>query len=309
MSILSPKAVVVVPTFRRPEMLRATLKSLAEQQTSVSFVVLVVENDAEGLAGQDAAFDMFARERLNGLTIVEPKQGNVEAINAGFAAAMARFPDANYFLMIDDDEIASPQWLDRMVSAADHSQAGIVGGPVNPRFEGGVALGMQSHPVFWPISAPTGPLPMIYGSGNCLIRRAVFEILGMPAFDVAFNFLGGGDTDFFTRARDAGIAFYWQADALITETVPPARTQSHWVFKRGLRIGAINRRIDRKTRPAARVLVKDAAILALSPFRFVRELIASRSLLQAAHPVNIALGRLLSIGGIETSQYRAGKKA
>jgi GT2 family glycosyltransferase len=307
MSELAPKAVVVVPTFRRPDMLRATLRSLAAQQTSVPFVVLVVENDAEGLAGQDAAFEIFAREHLSGVTIVAPRQGNVEAINAGFAAALDRFPDAAYFLMIDDDEIASPLWLDRMVHAAESSHAGIVGGPVNPRFEDSVACGMQSHPVFWPISAPTGPLPMIYGSGNCLIRRSVFETLGTPAFDVAFNFLGGGDTDFFTRARNAGIAFYWQADALITETVPSARTQPNWVFKRGLRIGAINRRIDRKSKAAPLVLLKDAIILALSPFRFLRELVTSRSLLRAAHPVNIALGRLLSIGGIETSQYRAGR--
>jgi GT2 family glycosyltransferase len=302
-----PKAVIVVPTFRRPEMLRATLKSIAAQKTDNTFAVLVVENDATGLAGQDAAFEMFAREKINGLTIVADKQGNVEAINAGFAAALARFPQTQYFVMIDDDEIASERWLDRMIGAADGSGAGIVGGPVTPTFEADVSNGMRIHPVFWPINAPSGPLPMIYGSGNCLIRRDVFERLGLPAFDVAFNFLGGGDTDFFTRAKNAGVSFYWQADAHVTEMVPPARTQTKWVFKRGLRIGAINRRIDLKTKGAARVLLKDAAILALSPLRFVRELMRSRSLLTASHPVNVALGRILSIGGIETSQYRAGR--
>jgi GT2 family glycosyltransferase len=305
--MIEPLAIVVVPTFRRPAMLRDTLASLAAQQTAVPFAILVVENDAEGLAGQDAAFDVIARNKLNAVTIVERKQGNVHAINAGFAAALERFPSARYFLMIDDDEIASPFWLDRMVGAAEASHAGIVGGPVNPEFDGTLTNGMRSHPVFWPISAPTGPLPMIYGSGNCLIRRAVFDQLGAPAFDVAFNFLGGGDTDFFTRARNVGVAFFWQADALITERVPETRTRPGWVFKRGLRIGAINRRIDRKAKPQGRVLLKDAAILALSPFRFVRELVRSRSLLRALHPVNIALGRLLSIGGVETSQYRAGR--
>jgi len=304
---LDPKAVVVVPTFRRPAMLRATLQSLAAQEVDFRFAVLVVENDAEGLAGQEAAFEVFARERLNGVAIVEARQGNVEAINAGFAAALERFPHARYILMIDDDEIASPRWLARMVEAAEVSGAGIVGGPVNPQFEADAPGGMQAHPVFWPIKAPTGPLPMIYGSGNCLIRRDVFELLGRPAFDPAFNFLGGGDTDFFTRARGAGVGFYWQADALVTEMVPADRTQARWVFKRGLRIGAINRRIDRKSRPAALVVAKDVAILALSPFRFVRELVRSRSLLLAFHPVNVALGRVLSMGGIETSQYRAGR--
>jgi GT2 family glycosyltransferase len=304
---VAPRAVVVVPTFRRPEMLRATLQSLARQEVGFPFAVLVVENDAEGLAGQDAAFEVFAREHLDGVTILAARQGNVEAINAGFAAALERFPETDLFLMMDDDEIASPQWLVRMVEAAQTSGAGIVGGPVNPEFEAAIGTGMRTHPVFWPIKAPTGPLQMIYGSGNCLIRRSVFEQLGLPAFDIAFNFLGGGDTDFFTRARNAGVAFYWQADALITEIVPAARTQTRWVFKRGLRIGAINRRIDRKSKAAIAVLAKDAAILALSPLRFARELIRSRSLLLASHPVNVALGRLLSIGGIETSQYRAGR--
>jgi GT2 family glycosyltransferase len=302
-----PLAVIVVPTFRRPHMLRKTLATIVEQKTDYSFAVLVVENDAAGLEGQDVAFDMFARHRMNGVTIVESRQGNVEAINAGFSAALDRFPSARYILMIDDDELASPYWLDRMIGAAERSGAGIVGGPVTPQFEAVLPAGMRTHPVFWPISAPTGPLPMIYGSGNCLVRRDVFRRLGQPAFDIAFNFLGGGDTDFFTRARQAGVSFYWQADALVTEMVPAARTQASWVFKRGLRIGAINRRIDRKVTPMATVLLKDAAVLALSPFRFVRELVRSRSLLHAMHPVNIALGRLLSVGGVETSQYRAGR--
>lgn len=302
-----PRAVVVVPTFRRPQMLRGTLAALAAQETNVGFAVLVVENDAEGLAGQDVAFEMFAARRLNGVAIVAERPGNVEAINAGFAAAIERFPAARYVLMIDDDEIASPHWLQRMVDAADSSMAGIVGGPVNPDFDAAVGEGMRSHPVFWPIDRESGPLPMIYGSGNCLIRREVFALLGAPAFDPAFNFLGGGDTDFFTRARDAGVSFYWEAEALVTERVPETRTRPQWVFKRGLRIGAINRRIERKGRPAAQVLLKDAAILALSPFRFVRELARSRSLLRALHPISIALGRLLSIGGVETAQYRAGR--
>jgi GT2 family glycosyltransferase len=302
-----PKAVVVVPTFRRPEMLRATLNGLARQEADFPFAILVVENDAEGLAGQNAAFDVFARERLNGVTIVEPRQGNVEAINTGFAAALERLPNTPFILMMDDDEVASPHWLARMVEAAERSGAGIVGGPVIPQFDAQIGSGMRGHPVFWPIRAPTGPLPMIYGSGNCLIRRSVFAKLGLPAFDVAFNFLGGGDTDFFTRARRAGVSFYWQADALITETVPAARTQPRWVLQRGLRIGAINRRIDRKSKAGLIVLAKDLAILAISPFRFLRTLATSRSVLQAAHPINVALGRLLSIGGVETSQYRAGR--
>ena len=56
--------------------------------------------------------------KLSGLCVVEPHQGNCHAINAAFETALATFPAAEHFLMIDDDEIASPDWLERMVSTA-----------------------------------------------------------------------------------------------------------------------------------------------------------------------------------------------
>ena len=92
--MIEPVAVVVVPTFRRPEWLRATLNSLSAQRTTLPFAVLVVENDA-GLAGKAVA------EAMGVDVIVEPRQGNVEAINAGFIAALKRHGRAKYLLMIE----------------------------------------------------------------------------------------------------------------------------------------------------------------------------------------------------------------
>ena len=37
--------------------------------------------------------------------------------------------------MIDDDEIASPDWLEQMVGAAEATGADVVGGPVFPNFD------------------------------------------------------------------------------------------------------------------------------------------------------------------------------
>ncbi len=44
-------AVVCVPTFRRPDMLRATLESLVAQRTNISFAVVVIDNDADARTG------------------------------------------------------------------------------------------------------------------------------------------------------------------------------------------------------------------------------------------------------------------
>ena len=57
--------------------------------------------------------------------------------------------------------------------------------------------GLRHHPAFAPAYDATGPVPVIYGSGNCLIRSSVFERIAEPSFDLRFNLLGGGDTDFF----------------------------------------------------------------------------------------------------------------
>ena len=126
--------------------------------------------------------------------------------------------------MIDDDEIASPDWLERMVSTAKTTGADLVGGPVWPDFDDEMKRGLRRHPAFAPAYQNSGPVPVIYGCGNCLIRRAVFERLGAPAFDLRFNFLGGGDTDFFYRCMRLGLRFHWTADASISETVPQSRT-------------------------------------------------------------------------------------
>src|SRR5882757_1312944 len=182
--------VVCVPCFRRPQHLRQTLQSLANQRTARRFAVVMVENDAQRTESVPVAAE-FLTAKLQGLCVVEPQQGNCHAINAAFETALDTFPQAASFLMIDDDEIASPDWLERMMSAAEITGADIVGGPVRPHFDDARKRGLRRHPAFAPAYAASGPVPVIYGCGNCLIRRPVFERVGAPAFDLRFNFLGG----------------------------------------------------------------------------------------------------------------------
>ena len=129
----SIEIVVCIPSFRRPQHLRLTLQSLADQRTDRRFAVVVVENDA-GCESVPVAAEFLGSGKSPGLCVVEPHQGNCHAINAAFETALATFPAAEHFLMIDDDEIASPDWLERMVSTAETTGADLVGGPVLARF-------------------------------------------------------------------------------------------------------------------------------------------------------------------------------
>jgi GT2 family glycosyltransferase len=303
--------VVCVPCFRRPEHLSKTLQSLADQRTLRRFAVVMVENDASSCGSVPVASEFLRAGKFPGLCVVEPRQGNCHAINAAFETAQAIFPDASHFLMIDDDEIASEDWLERMVRAAEVTGADVVGAPVLQHFDDDTKRELQRHPAFRPAYETSGPVPIIYGCGNCLIKRPVFDKLGSPAFDLRFNFLGGGDVDFFTRGRLSGMKFHWVAEAVIVETVPDARTRPAWIALRGLRIGAINYHVQRKVARTpwlrARLAAKVLALLPLSLVRAIRLFLTEQKPLIALHPMIVAAGGLLAAIGIEPQPYKASK--
>jgi len=303
--------VVCIPSFRRPRHLRLTLESLANQRTERRFAVVIVENDASKCEGVPVAAEFLASGKFPGLCMVEPRQGNCQAINAAFETALATFPAASSFLMIDDDEIASPDWLETMVLSAETTGADVVGGPVLPNFDDDRKQGLRRHPAFAPAYDTSGPVSVIYGCGNCLIKRPVFARLGEPAFDLRFNFLGGGDCDFFTRCRRAGFRFHWAAEAVIVETVPKNRTNIGWLVRRGLRIGAINYHIQRKAAPTvwsrAMLIATMFAMLPFSLFRAGRLVLREHRAVIAMHPMTVAVGSVLATVGIEPQPYEASK--
>jgi GT2 family glycosyltransferase len=303
--------VVCIPSFRRPRHLRLTLESLANQRTERRFAVVIVENDVLRSQSVPVAAEFLASGKFPGLCVIEPRQGNCRAINAAFETALTRFPTATHFLMIDDDEIASPDWLERMVHAAETTGADVVGGPVFPAFDDDSKSGWRRHPAFWPAYETSGPVSVIYGCGNCLITRPVFTRLADPFFDLRFNFLGGGDYDFFTRCRRAGLRFHWAAEAVIVETVPESRTRFGWLVLRSLRIGAINYHIQRKAAGTVwsqtRLIAKMFGLLPFSLFRAARLYLIEHKAIVAMHPMMVAAGSVLATVGIEPQPYEASK--
>lgn len=312
MSVIEPKAVVCIPSFRRPDGLKRTLDSLTQQTVDFPFAIVVVDNDGAGQAGLAVTQAFLEQTGRPGQTLVEHNQGNCYAINTAFGTAREAYPSAQYFLMIDDDEIASPQWLSNMVAAAIAYNADIVGGPVVREFDGPAPRGVVAHPLFGSIAAKTGTVDMIHGSGNCLISRRVFERLEKPQFDVQFNFLGGGDMDFFTRCKRAGFTFAWSAEALITEFVPEDRMVPTWIMTRSLRTGIINYSIDRVRRPGVpgQVLLaaKNIISLGLAVPRAISAFVSTGQWLPATHPVLLSVGRFMASVGITLSPYKATKK-
>src|SRR3981081_425264 len=111
--------VVCIPCFRRPQHLRLTLQSLANQRTDRRFAVVIVENDALACGSVPVASEFLTSGKLSSLSVGEPRQGNCHAINAAFETALAMFPAAAHFLMIDEDERASREGLGLRVPGSD----------------------------------------------------------------------------------------------------------------------------------------------------------------------------------------------
>ena len=305
--------VVTVPTFRRPAQVLETLASLQRQQTARRFAVVLIENEAEKREGAIAATPLFESGAIAGMIIIAHERGNCCAYNAGFETALANFPRSSWVAVIDDDEVADPEWLQRMCATSERFAAGIVGGPQLPVFPHNSDKRFTGHPVFVPPYRESGPVAALYSSGNLLMRRDVLIALGMPFLDLRFNFMGGGDADFLSRAAAKGFKLAWCAEAPVRETVPARRLEADWIRARSLRNGVISTLVEKKKRAASpvgnlRVFAKSLALLAASPFRGLARLLQTGSPSTAMYPVYVAIGRVLAEFGYSNEQYRQPEK-
>ncbi len=309
----SIELVVTVPTFKRPQQLLETLASLQSQETKRRFAVIVIENEAEKREGAAAAAPLFECGALQGLMIVAHERGNCCAYNAGWEMALTTFPAFHFLAVIDDDEIADPHWLERLRVTADQHGADIVGGPQVPVFPQSGDRGRAAHPVFMPAYDKTGKVPALYSSGNLLIGRHVLTAMDTPFLDLRFNFMGGGDSDFLSRAVQKGFQLAWCAEAAVREAVPARRLDADWIRSRSLRNGVISTLVEKKKRARQkfgrlRVFAKSLALLAASPLRAAAELASTGSVSIASYPIYVALGRVLAEFGYANEQYRQPEK-
>ncbi|MBB3997029.1 glycosyltransferase family 2 protein [Aureimonas pseudogalii] len=302
------EVVVVVPTFRRPEAVLRTLASLEAQVTRQRFAVVLVENDGEGREGVAAARPLFETGRLSGLVVTQHERGNCSAYNAGFAAARRAFPAHRFVMIVDDDETAPPDWIERLTAATECLGADCVGAPQIPVFDDPALAHAARHPVFRAPYAQTGLVPILFSSGNVCIRAEVLAAVGEPALDAAFNFIGGGDADFYTRVRDLGFRFGWCSEAPVHETMPARRAEFSWLHARALRNGAISSLIEHRRRAGwrgrARTLAKSLGLLAAAPARSLALGWQTRSAVIGLYHLQVALGRFQAEFGTVGEQYR-----
>jgi succinoglycan biosynthesis protein ExoM len=241
----APHVCLCIPTFRRPDGLRKLLSHVAQLSYAGKLDVIVVDNDAETRSGAAVVEQSATTFRFPLTCIVEPNRGHTYAYNRAFGAACRTTPSPDYVAVLDDDEFPDPNWLTEMIRVALEYRVDIVGGPVFPVFDRPDHWLAQSG-FYAPVRHDTGPVPIVHGAGNMLIRRSVLEQYLDEPFLHAFAFTGGSDYDFFWRCRIDGRSFAWADKAEVFETTPPARTTIGYLLRRKFRNGSEATRLERK---------------------------------------------------------------
>jgi GT2 family glycosyltransferase len=113
---------IVVPTCGRKDDLRRCLASLFAQRTERPVEVIVVDNRPHSPATRD-----LLREFPTVRVVEEHRQGLSYARNAGFAAAAG-----DILVATDDDVIAPPDWLEKLVAPFARAEVMAVTGNVLP---------------------------------------------------------------------------------------------------------------------------------------------------------------------------------
>ena len=214
---------IVVPTCNRPDDLRRCLASLCTQRSTRRIEIVVVDNRPSIGTGR-----AIAREFPGVVVIDEPRPGLSYARNAGFSAATG-----DILVATDDDVVAPPEWIEKLVAPFERPEVMAVTGHVLPleletesqcRFEayGGLGKGFHSFEVDgrW-FRSLGGAVPTWHlgATANAAFRASIFA---NPAIGLLDEALGAGmptgcseDTLLFYRILKAGHVIVYTANAFV----------------------------------------------------------------------------------------------
>ena len=293
------KVLIGIPTHKRPELLRDCLESIeAQSGLDASVHVFVADNDQKGRAGAAMVAKLADKFRFP-LTSTVVEEPGISAVRNAILDEAKR-GDVDFIAMIDDDETASSEWLSKLLSTQDALGTGVVGGPVVQVFPGSVPDWFRI--AFRKRERPTGMVDLVDATGNVLLSCKALKAIGWPKFDPAYGLSGGGDTEFFLRARDLGITFGWNNDALAYEPVESERLRIRWVLKRHFRYGNISNHLSR-TYPLEIPTINWAAFtLAASPLLLVLA-VHPKFRIKALRRIAYAAGLIAGAYGTKVQEY------
>jgi succinoglycan biosynthesis protein ExoM len=189
---------ICICTFHRAHVAK-TMRSISRLIVKPDWIIRVIVADNDESPTARDIVEATARDCSLSLTYIHAPARNISAArNACLDAATAPL-----VAFIDDDELASPDWLTALVASLESSNADVVLGPVQAVYGSNCPGWMRSgdfhstRPVWVGGSIVTG-----YTS-NVLFRRAAPALSGRR-FRLDLGRSGGEDSIFFSAVHRAG---------------------------------------------------------------------------------------------------------
>jgi glycosyltransferase involved in cell wall biosynthesis len=182
-SMNRPLVSAIVPVYNGERFLAAALDSIFAQSYRPVEAIIVDDGSTDRTAD-------IARSYAEARYIYQPNQGHAAAKNAGAAAAAGDF-----LAFLDADDLWTPDKLFVQVAyLLDHPEIDYVIARMRNFLEPGVEPPLLAKNFLAADSAG-------FVVGTLLVRRAVFNAVG--GFDTTYRH--GNDTDWFFRAKEAGV--------------------------------------------------------------------------------------------------------
>jgi GT2 family glycosyltransferase len=196
---------VVIPTYRRPELLARCLAALAEQDLPPDEYEVLVADDAASTQTRAQVADWAESHSNVHYLPVRGSHGPAAARNVGWRAARGEV-----IAFTDDDTIPDPGWLSAGLRAGIGSVAAISGRIVMP---------LPGSPTDYELNA-AGLADGEFVTANCFVRRAALEAVG--GFDERFTAAWREDSDLQFTLLERGYAMVRAEDAVVTHPVRSA---------------------------------------------------------------------------------------
>ncbi|MFB7251402.1 glycosyltransferase family 2 protein [Microbacterium sp. NPDC056234] len=222
-----PSVLIVVPTYRRTALLAPLIAEILAQcaGSEAPTRVVVIDNDPERSAEEEAA--------RSGV-------GYLHEATPGIAAVRQHALDAaasdELLIMIDDDVVPEPGWLDALVGTWSDTHAAVVVGYVRYVWPDGTDPWIRAGGFMRRDHPPTGTVLQSISTGNVLFDVAQVRDLGVR-FDVSLGLMGGEDLLFGRELRAQGGLIVAAAKSVARDDVPVERTTRPFVRRRTISQG------------------------------------------------------------------------
>jgi GT2 family glycosyltransferase len=226
-----PAVSIVIPTYRddRWAMLTRSVAAARSQRYPVAEVVVVVDHTP----------DLYRRARrdLSGVTVLENLCDQGVSGNRNTGAFHTHTP---LIAFLDDDTVADPDWLGRLVEPFTNQDVVGTGGAIHPAWEGRRPRWLPDE-FLWAVGGSYAGMPTStttvrnVWSASMVVRRETFMAVG--GFRTGFGKLGARnrpeDTELCLRMSAVGGGrWMYVPDAVIRHEVPAVRSSFGFFLRR-----------------------------------------------------------------------------